>query len=339
MHKLFKRKSSKKAGTTPPTADALADDVGVALPSGAPPVPVEGEAALQQQTAGLVLKEHQEQKPQEASTVQKAGKAQPEQAQPTAKASTKQRKRDVGAAQEPHPDSALLDEICYGDGGVALFRSIEEHSMKLKQQAAAAATDTAVAHEVSSQHLKVSKAAKAKISSQASAVSHKRLMREFRNVCKSKACANGDFSVELAGDNIYEWDVKMRAFDKDSPLAKDLAALTRIHGIDCVWTRFSFPKEYPFVPPFVRVMAPLVQGGFVVTAGAVCMELLTPDGWAQGYRMEAVIVQAMAAIAAEETRIVQSTRRPFEEQHARAAYDYLVKSHAKHGWKANADKS
>lgn len=31
--------------------------------------------------------------------------------------------------------------------------------------------------------------------------------------------------------------------------------------------------------------------------GAICLELLTPDGWSQAYSLEAVIVQLMTTIA------------------------------------------
>ena len=34
-----------------------------------------------------------------------------------------------------------------------------------------------------------------------------------------------------------------------------------------------------------------------VREGAICMELLTPDGWSQAYRMESVILQIMTTIA------------------------------------------
>ena len=52
-------------------------------------------------------------------------------------------------------------------------------------------------------------------------------------------------------------------FDPDSTLALDLAFMKREFGIDNVWFRLSFPDNFPFAPPFVRVLAPLVQGGCV----------------------------------------------------------------------------
>ena len=40
---------------------------------------------------------------------------------------------------------------------------------------------------------------------------------------------------------------------------------------------FSFKDSFPFAPPFVRVISPCLKGGFITQAGAVCMELLTPQ--------------------------------------------------------------
>ncbi len=47
----------------------------------------------------------------------------------------------------------------------------------------------------------------------------------------------------------------------------------------------------------MRVAAPFIEGGFVVTGGAVCLELLTAGGWSQAYMMESVIMQIMASMA------------------------------------------
>ena len=146
-----------------------------------------------------------------------------------------------------------------------------------------------------------------------------------------RACS-GVFAVDLVGDNLFEWDVKLRKFDEESKLAHDLKHMARNYGVADIWLRLSFPSNYPFDPPFVRVLAPLVQGGYVLTGGAICMELLTPDGWSQAYTVEAVIMQTMATMIKGDARIVAKVRREFSEGEARRAYDYLVKTHAKHGW-------
>ena len=136
----------------------------------------------------------------------------------------------------------------------------------------------------------------------------------------------------MSDDNLFEWDVKLYKFDPESNLAKDLKKLNELHGIDNVWLRMSFPREFPFAPPFVRVLAPYVQGGFVLSGGAICMELLTPGGWSQAYRIESVLMQVMATIIKGDARVVNTVRKDLSEGEARKAYEYLVKSHDAHGW-------
>ena len=38
---------------------------------------------------------------------------------------------------------------------------------------------------------------------------------------------------------------------------------------------FCFQESFPFDPPFVRVVYPVISGGYVLGGGAICMELLT----------------------------------------------------------------
>ena len=73
-----------------------------------------------------------------------------------------------------------------------------------------------------------------------------------------------------------KWRINLFGFDEDSNLAKDLM----VCGTDSVELQMSFPDDYPFKPPFVRVVKPRFQRqtGFVMS-GALCMELLTTDGW------------------------------------------------------------
>lgn len=70
--------------------------------------------------------------------------------------------------------------------------------------------------------------------------------------------------------------MKIYRFDDESALARDLELLRRAHGVDNVWLRVSFPENFPFAPPFLRVIAPLVQGGYVLTGGTSCLVCLVP---------------------------------------------------------------
>lgn len=58
----------------------------------------------------------------------------------------------------------------------------------------------------------------------------------------------------------------------------------------------NFAHDYPFRPPFVRVVAPVIQRGYVLSGGAICLELLTEEGWSSAYSMESVIMQIGASL-------------------------------------------
>eukprot|EP01147_Barroeca_monosierra_P003522 gene3522-6140_t len=163
-------------------------------------------------------------------------------------------------------------------------------------------------------------------------VGMRRLMKEMKRIQSSEYLTKRVFSVELEGDNLYEWNVKLYKFDDESMLAQDLRTFQRTSGIDNIWLRFKFPDRFPFEPPFVRVLAPYVQGGFVLSGGAICLELLTPDGWSQAYSLEAVIVQLMTTIAKGGARIVKHPKLPWNETTAKNSYKYLVERHKKYGW-------
>ena len=107
-----------------------------------------------------------------------------------------------------------------------------------------------------------------------------RIMKELRVINQSESFKSGEFEVEMVDDSLYEWNVKIKAVDPDSELAKDLQKLKKQEGIDHILLSMKFSDNFPFTPPFVRVVYPVFcPGGFVQQGGAICMELLSPKGW------------------------------------------------------------
>lgn len=53
---------------------------------------------------------------------------------------------------------------------------------------------------------------------------------------------------------------------------------------------------YPYEPPFVRIIYPIIEKGYVQAGGAICMELLTKQGWSSAYDIESVIMQLAATL-------------------------------------------
>ncbi|KAL7470127.1 hypothetical protein ACHAXS_010359 [Conticribra weissflogii] len=109
------------------------------------------------------------------------------------------------------------------------------------------------------------------------------------------------FSLEPCDeDTMDKWTIKLFGFDEDSNLAKDLIVI----GMDHVELEMSFPDQYPFEPPFVRVVKPRFkkQTGFVMS-GALCMELLTKDGWNPINDIESVIVSIRSLMVVGDGRL------------------------------------
>jgi ubiquitin-conjugating enzyme E2 Q len=123
-------------------------------------------------------------------------------------------------------------------------------------------------------------------------------------------------------DSMERWCIKLFGFDEDSNLAKDLM----VCGMDHVELEMSFPDQYPFEPPFVRVVKPRFkrQTGFVMS-GALCMELLTKDGWNPINDIESVIVSIRSLMVVGDGRLQAAVDMP-EADYARILKSSLEKS-------------
>lgn len=68
------------------------------------------------------------------------------------------------------------------------------------------------------------------------------------------------FQVELVHDNLFEWHVRLHKIDPESDLAADL----REFNISNILLHLIFPENFPFAPPFMRVIEPRIEKGFVM---------------------------------------------------------------------------
>ena len=59
---------------------------------------------------------------------------------------------------------------------------------------------------------------------------------------------------------------------------------------------FNFPPDYPFRPPFVRVVEPVLYDGNVHHGGALCLEFLTTDSWNATWSLESTVIQIISAL-------------------------------------------
>ncbi|KAJ1371848.1 hypothetical protein KIN20_033878 [Parelaphostrongylus tenuis] len=168
---------------------------------------------------------------------------------------------------------------------------------------------------------------------QGSVTATDRLMKEMRDIYKSEHFKNGVYSIELRDDdNLYEWWVKLYKVDSDSALYSDLLTLAAEHKQDHILFHFLFNENFPCDPPFVRLVSPTVSNGYVLGGGAICMELLTKQGWSSAYSIESLILQIAATLVKGKARIQFEAKAQYSLARAQQSFKSLVQIHAKSGW-------
>uniref|UniRef100_A0A3Q2FN33 UBC core domain-containing protein n=1 Tax=Cyprinodon variegatus TaxID=28743 RepID=A0A3Q2FN33_CYPVA len=106
---------------------------------------------------------------------------------------------------------------------------------------------------------------------------------------------------------LYEWHVKLRKVDPDSPLHSDLQVLKEKEGMDFIL--------------------------YVLGGGALCMELLTKQGWSSAYSIESVIMQINATLVKGKARVqFGANKNQYNLARAQQSYKSLVQIHEKNGW-------
>lgn len=123
----------------------------------------------------------------------------------------------------------------------------------------------------------------------------RRLMKELQEI---RRLGDNFITVELVEDNLYDWNVKLHQVDKDSALWQDMKETST----EFILLNVTFPDNFPFSPPFMRVLTPRLENGYVLDGGAICMELLTPRGWSSAYTVEAVMRQFAASLVKGQVR-------------------------------------
>jgi ubiquitin-conjugating enzyme E2 Q len=130
-------------------------------------------------------------------------------------------------------------------------------------------------------------------------------------------------------ENLYHWIVKLRFTEGD--LARDLQQAKRQYQIDYIELEMRFSKDYPYQPPFVRVVRPRFQfhTGHVTIGGSICMELLTNSGWRSTNDIESILIQIRAEMQMGNARLQFGSAAQYSESEAWEAFYRAAKGH---GW-------
>ncbi|KAM3425033.1 hypothetical protein BST61_g7002 [Cercospora zeina] len=176
----------------------------------------------------------------------------------------------------------------------------------------------------------------------ATSAATKRLMQELQSLQKvQEATPLVDLGWYIDVDkieNAYQWIVELHSFHtieingKRLPLSEDM----KHRGIKSVVLEIRFNKDFPFSPPYVRVIRPHFKtfarggGGHIVMGGAMCMEMLTNTGWSSVLSMESVLMSIRMNIASEPfARLEGGAERDYGA--VEGAEGYIRACHT-HGW-------
>ena len=123
---------------------------------------------------------------------------------------------------------------------------------------------------------------------------------------------------------LKKWNVYLKDFDKDTKLYSEL----KKYNIKQVKMEITIKKNYPFMPPFVRIVEPRFSGykGFITTGGSLCVDVLTINGWVPTYTLISLMNQLKIFINAGEIDIVKYNI-PYTLKEAEHHYNHTTKFH------------
>lgn len=176
----------------------------------------------------------------------------------------------------------------------------------------------------------------------------RRLMKELHHLSRVQdSTAPEDLGWYIDVDqieNAYQWIVELHSFhnlslptsSSKTPKPLPLTQQMKDRNITSVVLEIRFGADYPFSPPYVRVIRPRFLsfaqggGGHIVMGGAMCMELLTNSGWSSASSMESVLMQIRLAIASEPpAKLDVRAQRDYATAEAADGY---VRACRTHGW-------
>lgn len=112
-----------------------------------------------------------------------------------------------------------------------------------------------------------------------------RIIKEHKKIVKFNE--NGIKIETVEEYKIYK--VYLSKFEKNTQIYKELKKFK----IKAVEMEILIEKDYPFLPPFVRVVYPRFIGyvGFITTGGSLCTDILTITGWVPSFNIISLMMQ------------------------------------------------
>lgn len=158
-----------------------------------------------------------------------------------------------------------------------------------------------------------------------------RILQDYKMVFLAKHRFGWD--AQPREGNLYLWDITLFDFEKGTNLWKDVQRLQKERGKDKIEMTLQFPQDYPFKPPFLRVIRPrfVFHTGRVTLGGSICHELMTNKGWKPINDISSIMETIRAEITDPEAgaRIDFDNQQDYGEGEAREAFNRVA---TRYGW-------
>lgn len=166
-----------------------------------------------------------------------------------------------------------------------------------------------------------------------SATANKRILQEYKYLLNSKECKG--ISVEFENDhNMYVWivSIDIRSFEVSQELKKDFENYARRYNrSEALVFEVRFDSNFPFSPPFVRVMRPRFEfrTGHITIGGSICMQSLTPSGWIPVRTVESIFIEILFNMAEGGAKLdSRSANVDYTMSEAQEAFNRVARQHS-----------
>lgn len=163
-------------------------------------------------------------------------------------------------------------------------------------------------------------------------------IKEMHQIQSSEDIAGLGWHIDFDNlNNVFHWVVELHSFELGLPLAQDMEKA----GCTSIVLEFRFGANFPYSPPFVRVVRPRFLpfaqggGGHITAGGAICSEILTNSGWSAVMTIEKVLIQIRLGLTESDppARLeVKNGTSIAEDYSISEAVDAYQRAARSHGW-------
>lgn len=152
-----------------------------------------------------------------------------------------------------------------------------------------------------------------------------KIIREYKLLMKSNK-ENALFRIDVDPEKPFVWKVFIIKFDDKYDIAKDMKKF----GIKEIEMEVRFPQNYPFSPPFLRIVSPRFMHltGHVTASGALCQEILTEKGWVPTCSIDSLVTIIASEMIEGGARLDPSKYHiPYSYEEAKDSFIRVAKAH------------